>query len=97
LIVEASGRSNPTLGLLEPTSQPLRVESIIGVDIGYSPAVLAISDDTPADWTAVMTFHPPAEGGVAGLMLPIEGNRWTMTFVGQYGHKPPGDWNGFLA
>jgi hypothetical protein len=30
-------------------------------------------------------------------MLPLERNRWIMTLVGHHGHKPPGDWDGFLA
>jgi len=97
LIVEASGRGNLTLGLLESTGQPLPEETVIGVDIGYATAVFAIPDNAPADWTAVMIFDPPAEGGLAGIMLPLERNRWIMTLVGHHGHKPPGDWDGFLA
>ena len=97
LIVEASGRGNLTLGLLESKGQPLPEETVIGVDIGYATAVFAIPDNAPADWTAVMIFDPPAEGGLAGIMLPLERNRWIMTLVGHHGHKPPGDWDGFLA
>jgi hypothetical protein len=44
-----------------------------------------------------MTFDPPAQGGLAGIMLPLERDRWIMTLVGHRGHKPPGDWDGFLA
>src|SRR6516162_928877 len=77
--------------------QPLPEETVIGVDIGYATAVFAIPDNAPADWTAVMIFDPPAEGGLAGIMLPLERNRWIMTLVGHHGHKPPGDWDGFLA
>ena len=97
LIVEASGRGNLTLGLLESTGQPMPEETVIGVDIGYATTVLSLPENAPAGWTAVMTFDPPAEGGLAGIMLPLERNRWIITLVGHHGHKPPGDWDGFLA
>ena len=97
LVVEASGRGNLTLGFLEATGQPLPEETIIGVDIGYTTAVFAIPDDAPTGWTGVMTFNPPAEGGLAAILLPLERNRWIVTLVGRHGHKPPGDRDGFLS
>jgi len=59
--------------------------------------VLPTPKDSPDDWTAVMTFDPPAQGGLAGIALPLEGKRWIVTLVGRHGHKPPGDWDGFLS
>ena len=97
LVVEASGRSNLTFGLLESIGQPKPEETIIGVDIGYATGVFVIPDDPPADWTAVMTFDSPARGGLAGLVFPLERNRWIVTLVGRHDAKPPGDWIGFLA
>jgi 2-polyprenyl-6-methoxyphenol hydroxylase-like FAD-dependent oxidoreductase len=93
LVIEASGRGNLTLGFLESTGQPPPEETVIGVDIGYATAVLAIPGEAPA----VMTFDTPARGGLAGIMLPLERNRWIVTLVGRHGDKPPGDWGGFLA
>ena len=97
LVVEASGRGNLTLGFLESTGQPPPEETVIGVDIGYATAVLTIPGGVPGGWTAVMTFDTPARGGLAGIMLPLERNRWIVTVVGRHGDKPPGDWGGFLA
>jgi 2-polyprenyl-6-methoxyphenol hydroxylase-like FAD-dependent oxidoreductase len=45
LVVDASGRASPTLGLLESIGQPMPEETVIGVDIGYATAVFAIPDD----------------------------------------------------
>ena len=97
LVVEASGRGNLTLGFLESIGQPPPEETVMGVDIGYATAVLAIPGEVPADWTAVMTFDTPARGGLAGIMLPLEQSRWIVTVVGRHDDKPPGDWDGFLA
>jgi 2-polyprenyl-6-methoxyphenol hydroxylase-like FAD-dependent oxidoreductase len=97
LIVEASGRGNLTFGFLESIGRPRPEETIIGVDITYATAVFAIPDDAPADWTGVMTFDSPDRGGLGGIMLPLEGNRWIVTLVGRHGEKPPDDRDGFLA
>ena len=97
LVVESSGRGNLTLGFLESIGQPLPEETVIGVDITYATAVFAIPDNAPAEWSAVVTFDPPAEGGCAGIMMPLERNRWIATLVGRHGDKPPADREGFLA
>jgi 2-polyprenyl-6-methoxyphenol hydroxylase-like FAD-dependent oxidoreductase len=97
LVVEAAGRGNLTLGLLESIGRPQPEETIIGVDISYGTAVFAIPDDAPTDWKAVMTFDAMAQGGLAAVMAPLEQNRWIVTLVGRHGDKPPGDWDGFLA
>jgi 2-polyprenyl-6-methoxyphenol hydroxylase-like FAD-dependent oxidoreductase len=97
LVVEASGRGNLTLGLLESIGRPRPEETIIGVDIGYATAVFAIPDDAPTGWKTVMTFDSLERGGLAGILLPLEGNRWIVTLVGRHGDKPPGDLDGFLG
>ena len=97
LIVEASGRGYLTSSVLDSIGRPRPEDTIIGVDITYATAVFAIPDDAPADWTGVMTFDSPDRGGLGGIMLPLEGNRWIVTLVGRHGEKPPDDRDGFLA
>jgi 2-polyprenyl-6-methoxyphenol hydroxylase-like FAD-dependent oxidoreductase len=97
LVVEASGRGYLTAGLLQSIGRPRPEETIIGVDITYATGVFAIPDDAPTDWKAVMTLDPPAQGGAAGIMAPLERNRWIVTLVGRHGDKLPGDRHGFLA
>ena len=77
LVVDASGRGAPTLGLLKSMGRPLLEETTIGIDLGYATCVFAIPDDAPADWKGVMTFGqaPQNSRGV----LPLEGNRWMVT------------------
>jgi 2-polyprenyl-6-methoxyphenol hydroxylase-like FAD-dependent oxidoreductase len=97
LVVAASGRGIPTLGLLESIGQPMPEETVIGVDIGYATAVFAIPDDAPSDWKAMRTLPNIRESSRGGLMLPLEGGRWMVTIGGRHGEKPPGDGDGFLA
>ena len=96
LIVDASGRGAPTLGLLEATGRPLPAETTIGVDVTYATAVFAIPDDAPTDWKGVFCFpRPPSTRG--SLLLPMEGQRWIVTLAGRHGERPPGDMAGFIA
>ncbi len=97
LVVEASGRGNLSFGFLESIGRSRSEETIIGVDITYATGVFAVPDDAPTDWKGVMTSDSPARGGVGGIMLPLEGNRWIVTLVGRHGEKPPDDRDGFLA
>jgi 2-polyprenyl-6-methoxyphenol hydroxylase-like FAD-dependent oxidoreductase len=97
LVVEASGRGNLTFGFLESVGRPRPEATTIGVDITYATAVFAIPDGALSDWQAVATFDPPVEGGVAGVMFPLEQKRWIVTLVGRHGEIPPGDRDGFLA
>jgi 2-polyprenyl-6-methoxyphenol hydroxylase-like FAD-dependent oxidoreductase len=97
LIVEASGRGYLTHGFLESIGRPRPEETIIGVDITYATAVFAVPGAAPADWTGVLTLDSSDRGGLGGIMLPLEGNRWIVTLVGRHGEKPPEDSDGFLA
>lgn len=97
LVVEAAGRGNLTLSVLESVGRPRPEETFIGVDITYGTAVFAMPEDAPTDWKAVMTFDALAQGGLAAVMAPLEKNRWVVTLVGRHGDKPPSDWDGFLA
>ena len=56
LVVDASGRGAPTLGLLKSMGRPLPEETTIGIDLGYGTCVFAVPDDAPTDWKGVMTF-----------------------------------------
>jgi 2-polyprenyl-6-methoxyphenol hydroxylase-like FAD-dependent oxidoreductase len=97
LVVEASGRCNLTFGLLQALGRSPPEETAIGVDIGYATAVFAIPEDPPAGWRAVMTFDSAPRGGRAGILFPLERNRWIVTLVGHHADKPPADRDGFLA
>jgi 2-polyprenyl-6-methoxyphenol hydroxylase-like FAD-dependent oxidoreductase len=97
LVVDASGRGAPTLGLLQSIGRPRPEETTIGIDLGYATCIFFIPDDAPTDWKGVMTFGQAPRNSRGGLMLPLEGNRWMVTIGGRHGDVPPGDEEGFLT
>ena len=97
LVIDASGRGAPTLGLLQSIGRPLPEETTIGVDLGYATSIFFIPDDAPTDWKGVMTFGQAPQNSRGGLMLPLEGKRWMVTIGGRHGDVPPGDEEGFLT
>ncbi|HMH48708.1 MAG TPA: FAD-dependent monooxygenase [Candidatus Acidoferrum sp.] len=97
LVVDASGRGNLTLDLLESLGQPRPEETTIGVDLRYATAVFSIPDDAPTDWKGVFCFPRPPRSSRGALLLPLEGRRWIVTLAGRHGEDPPGDADGFMA
>jgi 2-polyprenyl-6-methoxyphenol hydroxylase-like FAD-dependent oxidoreductase len=97
LVVDASGRGAPTLGLLRSLGRPLPEETTIGIDLGYGTCIFSIPDDASTDWKGVMTFGQAPHNSRGGLMLPLEGNRWMVTIGGRHADVPPGDGEGFLT
>jgi 2-polyprenyl-6-methoxyphenol hydroxylase-like FAD-dependent oxidoreductase len=97
LVIDASGRGAPTLGLLQSIGRPLPEETTIGIDLGYATSIFFIPDDAPTDWKGVMTFGQAPRNSRGGLMLPLEGKRWMVTIGGRHGDVPPGDEGGFLT
>jgi 2-polyprenyl-6-methoxyphenol hydroxylase-like FAD-dependent oxidoreductase len=98
LVVEASGRGDLTLALLDALGRPRPEETTIGVDLAYSSAIFRIPDDAPSDWKGVFTFANPATKSSRGsLLLPLEGGCWIVTVGGRHGEDPPGDPDGFMA
>ena len=94
---EASGRGSLALASLGSIGQPPPEETVIEVDITYATAAFAIPEDAAADWRGVMTLDWPAQGGLGGIVKPLERNRWSVTLVGRHGDIPPTDREGFLA
>ena len=97
LVIDASGRGVLTLELLQAMGRPPPEETKIGVELTYATAIFSIPKDAPRGYKGAFLF-PDAPGiSRAGLLLPIEGNRWILTLVGRQGDKPPTDYQGFLA
>jgi 2-polyprenyl-6-methoxyphenol hydroxylase-like FAD-dependent oxidoreductase len=96
IVVDASGRGQLTLDLLQWIGRPGPVETAIGVDICYSTAVLPIPDDAPSDWRLVLTHADAPRSGRHAVMVPIEGNRWMMTVIGRGADRPPAQWDRLL-
>ena len=95
-VVDASGRGAPTLALLRSSDQPVPDEIVIGVDLHYTTATFVVPQDANDNWKGIATHPRAPEWRRGGYMLPIEGNRWILTLMGQLGERPPAEPNGFM-
>jgi 2-polyprenyl-6-methoxyphenol hydroxylase-like FAD-dependent oxidoreductase len=97
LVVDGSGRASPTLCFLEAigSAKPAAIE--IGIDQAYATAVFETPGDAPTDWLGVL--HVPTSPGSSrlGIILPMEGRRWSVSLCANHGDTPPGDIGGFMA
>ena len=96
LVVDASGRAGPSLALLERIGRKPPAQDEIGIDIAYSTAIFEIPDDPP-EWAALNHLPAAPEIGRGGLVVPIEGGRWTVSIGGVHGDAPPGDVEGMRS
>ena len=96
IVIDASGRGNPTLALLKSIGRPRPEETVIGVDCHYTTALISIPPTAPTDWKGVFTFPEAPASTCGALMLPIENNRWIATLGGRHGVSAPSEWEGFL-
>ena len=97
LVVDASGRASPTLRFLEAigSAKPPVIE--IGIDQAYATAVFEKPEDAPTDWLFVLHVPTPPGSSRLGIIMPMEGRRWSVSLCGNHGEAPPGDIDGFMA
>jgi len=97
LVVDASGRASPTLRFLEAIGSAKPAEIEIGIDQAYATAVFEKPEDAPTDWLGVVHAPTPPGSSRFGILLPIEGRRWSVSLGVNHGEVPPGDIDGFMA
>ena len=97
LVVDASGRASPTLRFLEAigSAKPAAIE--IGMDQAYATAVFEKPEDAPTDWLFVVHAPTPPGSSRFGILMPMEGRRWSVSLSVNHGEAPPGDIDGFMA
>ena len=93
LVVDASGRHSRSPRWLEELGYGTTPEESIESGIGYASRFY----QKPADWEGIIVNGRPPDNPRAGLILPIEDDRWHVTVGGFAGHHPPTDEEGFLA
>jgi 2-polyprenyl-6-methoxyphenol hydroxylase-like FAD-dependent oxidoreductase len=97
LVVDASGRASPTLHFLDAigSAKPAAIE--IGIDQAYATAVFDTPEDAPTDWLFVVHAPTPPGSSRLGIIMPVEGRRWSVSLCVNHGETPPGDIDGFMA
>jgi 2-polyprenyl-6-methoxyphenol hydroxylase-like FAD-dependent oxidoreductase len=96
LIVDASGRANLTLELLDAQGLPRPKETEIGIDQAYSTAIFEMPATAPPNWKSMIVLPSAPTSSRGGFLFPIEDNKWIVTAGGNHGDAPPGDFSGFL-
>lgn len=92
LVVDASGRSSRTPDWLEALDLPRPEETVINGHLGYASRFYQQPNDHDgAQWKAIFVQAAPPERTRAGLLFPVEGNRWLLTLVGGDKDYPPTD------
>jgi len=85
LVVDASGRSAPTLTLLDALGWDRPQMTEIGVDISYATVVVEIAPGATADWKLVLTLPDPPHGLFNAVMAPTEDGRWIIVIADHSG------------
>ncbi|HEY7069608.1 MAG TPA: FAD-binding protein [Acidimicrobiales bacterium] len=97
VVVDASGRGSPFARWLVAAGLEAPAETVIDSDLVYASRLYRRSPgDTPGWKGALVQPRPPHEPR-AGILFPVEGNRWLLTMSAAGGDEPPGDEEGFLA
>jgi 2-polyprenyl-6-methoxyphenol hydroxylase-like FAD-dependent oxidoreductase len=96
LVIDASGRNSKAPLWLEALGYGRPKETVINSFLGYASCVFAIPEGFAADWKIAMIGDKPPSMPRAGVLAPIEGQRWMVTLGGYARDYPPTDRDGFL-
>jgi flavin-dependent dehydrogenase len=94
LVVDASGRAAKlpkwlaSHGYSKPETQEL--------DVNLRYASRLYERKSEQDWQCMAVYARPSSSKKYGVIFPIEGNRWIVTFGGCFGDHPATDEEGFL-
>jgi 2-polyprenyl-6-methoxyphenol hydroxylase-like FAD-dependent oxidoreductase len=96
LVVDASGRGSRTPQWLEGLGYPRVEETQFKVDVGYATRLYRKPAGFDAAWKALIVSADLPRVRRSGGILPVEGDRWTVTLSGWLKDYPPADDAGFL-
>lgn len=92
--MDCSGRGSPVARILESMDHPAPPEEIVAAKTAYASRLFQ-GPRGAIGWR--MCQVKPGKSARGALVVPIEGDRFIVTLVGQKGERPPGDEAGFLA
>ncbi|MDP9470108.1 MAG: FAD-dependent monooxygenase [Chloroflexota bacterium] len=97
IVIDASGRTSRAPEWLAELGYPPPAETTVDAFLGYASRAYAIPPSFAADWRGMYLQAKPPATTRAGVLLPVEGNRWMVGLVGAGRDYPPTDEEGFLA
>lgn len=100
LVVDTSGRSSKVEDWLAKLGVPAPEEIVVDSDSAYATRWYRApsADRLPREWWWKGVWIDPElpDGRVAGVLSPVEDDRWIVTLGGIEGHYPPTDERGFV-
>lgn len=97
LVVDASGRSSRLPTWLEAMGYGTPQEHVVNSFLGYASRFYAPPSDWNADWKGVTIGAIVPKVPRGGIIFPVEGDQWLVTFGGAARDYPPQDEAGFMA
>lgn len=96
LVVDASGRHSKAPRWLVDLGYQAPEEETINSGLGYASRFYEKPADWPAGWEGIIVNGRPPDNPRAGVIMPIENDKWHVTVGGFAGNYPPTDEEGFL-
>jgi len=96
LVVDAGGRTSKMPQWLEAIGYEAPAETVVNAHHGYASRIYDFPAGFRADREAIFVQAAPPDHTRAGIIFPVEGNRWLITLAGGDRDYPPTDEGGFL-
>ncbi len=96
LVVDTSGRGSKAPEWLAAAGWTKPAETVVDAFWGYATRIYEPVPDLRKDWKNLLVMNRPPHQPRAGIIQPIEGDRWLVTIAGVMHDYPPTDEEGFL-
>ena len=96
LVIDSSGRGSRAPEWLEAGGCAKPEETVVDAFWGYATRIYEPVEEYRKEWKTLFVMNRPPYQPRAGIIQPIEGNRWIVTIAGVMHDYPPTDEEGFL-
>ncbi|GAB7522368.1 FAD-dependent oxidoreductase [Paraburkholderia sp. 2C] len=97
LVIDASGRGEPTLEFLRATGRDAPEETAMRIDMNYSTAIVEFAPENRPAYDVLRTMPAPPGNSHQGLMTIREDDRFFATFGACGNDVPPAEWADLIA
>lgn len=97
LVIDAGGRGALTLAMIDKLGWEPPAETVVGVDISYTTAILPWSIEEARNWKLAITLPDPPELTSGALLLPMEEGLCYVTLSEHHAPMRPSTWDEMLA
>jgi 2-polyprenyl-6-methoxyphenol hydroxylase-like FAD-dependent oxidoreductase len=96
LVVDTSGRGSRAPEWLEAVGFEKPEDTVVDAFWGYATRIYEPVEELKKEWKVLFLINRPPYQPRAGIIQPIEGNRWIVTLAGVMHDYPPTDEAAFL-